>query len=57
MNRAKENPIKLIRWSGPVLLPSGKQAYMLSRSGNLEDVKRYAEEIAKKSGVTVAAVL
>ena len=57
MNRAKENPIKLIRWSGPVLLPSGKKAYMISRSGNLEDVKRYAEEIAKKSGVTVAAVL
>ena len=42
-----ENPVKIIRWSGPVTFPSG----------SLEECREYAEQVAKEFGVTVEAVI
>ena len=52
-----ENPVKIIRWSGAVTLPSGEVGYMLCRSGSLEECREYAEQVAKEFGVTVEAVI
>ena len=48
-----ENPVKIIRWSGPVTFPSGEVGYMICRSGSLEECREYAEQVAKEFGVTV----
>ena len=52
-----ENPVKIIRWSGPVIFPSGEVGYMICRSGSLEECREYAEQVAKEFGVTVEAVI
>lgn len=52
-----ENPVKIIRWSGPVTFPSGEVGYMICRSGSLEECREYAEQVAKEFGVTVEAVI
>lgn len=53
----RENPVKIIRWSGPVTFPSGEVGHMICRSGSLEECREYAEQVAKEFGVTVEAVI
>lgn len=43
-----ENPVKIIRWSGPVTFPSGEVGYMICRSGSLEECREYAEQVAER---------
>lgn len=52
-----ENPVKIIRWSAVVTLPSGNRANMYCMSGTLEEAMEYAEKIAEENGVTVEAVV
>lgn len=52
-----ENPVKIIRWSRPVPLPSGELGDMCCRKGDLDEIREYAERVAKENGVTVEAVI
>lgn len=52
-----ENPVKIIRWSANVTLPSGARANIYCMIGPMEDVMGFAEKIAKENGVTVEAVI
>lgn len=52
-----ENPVKIIRWSDMVTLPSGEKAYMCCRIGKIEEVMEYAQKIAEENGVTVEVVI
>lgn len=52
-----ENPVKIIRWSDVVTLPSGNRGYMYCTSGTMEEVKAFAQRIAEENGVTVEAVI
>ncbi len=57
MEKKGENPVKIIRWSGLVRLPSGKTAYMACRTGGMEEVMEYARKVARENGVAVEAVI
>ena len=52
-----ENPVKIIRWNAVVTLPSGERSNMLCRIGSVEEVRAFAEEIAKENGAVVAAIV
>lgn len=52
-----ENPVKIIRWSDAVALPSGNKGYMYCVSGSMEEVATFARKIAEENGVTVEAVI
>lgn len=52
-----ENPIKIIRWSANVTLPSGNRENMYCMSGSMKEVMEYAEKIAEENRVTVEAVV
>ena len=52
-----ENPVKIIRWSDIVTLPSGEKAYMSCMIGEMEEVMEYAQKIEKENGVTVEVVI
>ena len=57
MESRGENPVKIIRWSDLVTLPSGQKAYMSCRIGKMKEVMKYAQKIAKENGVTVEVVI
>ena len=52
-----ENPVKIIRWSANVTLPSGNKENMYCTSGSMEEVMEFAKKIAEENGVTVEAVV
>lgn len=52
-----ENPVKIIRWSDLVTLPSGQKTNVSCRIGKMEEVMEYAQKIAKENGVTVEVVI
>ena len=45
-----ENPVKIIRWSGPVTFPSGEVGYMICRSGSLEECRTGSERVRSNRG-------
>lgn len=52
-----ENPVKIVRWNKVVILPSGETGYMCCRYGPTDQVREWAEQIAKENGATVEAII
>lgn len=53
----RENPVKIIRWSNNVTFENGNIGYMKCMSGRMEEIKAYAERIAKENGTTVEVII
>lgn len=57
MERKGENPVKIIRWSRKVRLPSGEESNMQCRTGTMREVTEYARRVAEENGAAVEAVV
>lgn len=51
-----ENPVKIVRYSHAITFPSGNVTNMQAMYGTREEVRKKAEEIAKKYGVEVKMI-
>lgn len=51
-----ENPVKIVRYSHAISFPSGNVTNMQAMYGTREEVRKKAEEIAKKYGVEVKTI-
>lgn len=52
-----ENPLKIIRYSKAIKFSSGEVSNLQSRIGTMEEVRKYAESVAKENGVEVEIIL
>lgn len=47
----------IIRWSDAIRFPDGVVSNMACHRGPIEEARKYADEIAKKHGVTVEVIV
>lgn len=52
-----ENPVKIVRYSGPIRFESGVESNMQCLGGTLEEVRKCAEQIAAENHVEVEVIL
>lgn len=54
--RQNEILVFIIRWSDAITFPDGVVSNMACFRGTMEEAQKYADEIAKKHGVTVEVI-
>lgn len=52
----EKHELFIIRWSDAIKFPDGQVSNMACRKGPLDEARKYAEEMAKKHGVTVEVI-
>lgn len=53
----KENTVKIIRWSKAIPFEDGIMSNMKCMGGSLEEVRRYAEQVAKENDTNVEVIV
>lgn len=53
----KENPVKIIRWSKAISFEDGIVSNIMCMGGSFEEVRRYAEQVAKENDTKVEVII
>lgn len=53
----KENPVKIIRWSKAISFEDGIVNNIKCMGGSFEEVRRYAEQVAKENDTKVEVII
>lgn len=55
--RNMENPVKIVRWSKAITFESGTVSNMQCCNGTMEEVREYAERVAKENDAEVVVII